>query len=237
MKKSSLLFTAVFSAAVIFSGCNQTEEAPSELDKLLEQVQTTHLTSDTPAGENGAETSSEDVTYRSVTGILVAFSEKNITVKADSEEHKFLLDGSTRILGGELSSAEAVTVTYSGGDDGEKDITAEVITVLDTNGAGEESAAETSDSESGETVTDLPELTEPEAPEINETADSSDTAVESDISDSLSLSDSTDVSDVISETTAFDETQESASDTAEALPEETAEQQTAQAEQSDTQSI
>lgn len=236
MKKSILLFTAVFSAAVIFSGCNQTEEAPSELDKLLEQVRTTHLTSDTPAGEDGVETSSEDVTYKSVTGILVSFSEKNITVKADNEEHKFLIDGSTQILGGELSSAEAVTVTY-GGDDGEKDITAEVITVLDTNGAGEESAAETSDSESGETVTDLPELTEPEAPEINETADSSDTAVESDISDSLSLSDSTDVSDVISETTAFDETQESASDTAEALPEETAEQQTAQAEQSDTQSI
>lgn len=236
MKKSILLFTAVFSAAVIFSGCNQTEEAPSELDKLLEQVRTTHLTSDTPAGEDGVETSSEDVTYRSVTGILVSFSEKNITVKADNEEHKFLIDGSTQILGGELSSAEAVTVTY-GGDDGEKDIAAKVITVLNTSGTDEESSTETSDLESGEAVTDLPELTEPEAPEVNETAESSDTAAESDISDSLSLSDSADVSDVIPETAASDETQESASDTAETLTEETAEQQTAQAEESDSQNI
>ncbi|MCM1055151.1 MAG: hypothetical protein NC394_06485 [Bacteroides sp.] len=143
MKKNILAFTAAFSLAVLFSGCNNSEEGPSELDKLLEQLQTTHLTSDVPEDAESDESAAEGTTYRSVTGVLVSFTEKEITVKAEDKEQSFIISGDTQILGGALPSADAVTVTYDEDDENEKGPTALIITVLN---AGED--AELSDAPS-----------------------------------------------------------------------------------------
>lgn len=157
MKKNILAFTAALSLAVLFSGCGNAEEAPSELDMLLEQLQTTHLNTGTPENAEDTDETTESLTYKSSTGTLVSFTDSSITIKNDNKEQKFLLDENTKILGGELASAEAVTVTYNEADGNEKNLTADIITVLslnDENTDSETAVPETDSSDASDTQTD-----------------------------------------------------------------------------------
>lgn len=170
MKKNILAVIAAFSLAVLFSGCNNSEEPPDELKMLLEQLQTTHLNVDTPENAEDADSTTENITYKSSTGLLVSFTEDSITIKADNKEQKFLLDENTQILGGELTSAEAVTVTYNETDGKEKNITADIITVLRLNDENTDSAPETA----------VPET------DLSDTSDTSDTLTDAPAQDSTS---------------------------------------------------
>lgn len=161
MKKNIPAFIVAFSLAVSFSGCNNSEEPPDELEKLLQQLQTTHLNVDAPENAEDADSTTENITYKSSTGLLVSFTEDSITIKADNKEQKFILGENTQILGGELTSAEAVTVTYNETDGKEKNITADIITVLrlndeNTDSAPETAVPETDSSDTSDTLTDAP---------------------------------------------------------------------------------
>lgn len=170
MKKNIIAVIAAFSLAVLFSGCNNSEEPPDELEMLLEQLQTTHLNVDAPENAEDADSTTENITYKSSTGLLVSFTEDSITIKADNKEQKFLLDENTQILGGELTSAEAVTVTYNETDGKEKNITADIITVLRLNDENTDSAPETDSSDTSDT-SDTPT----DAPLEDSTSDIADT--------------------------------------------------------------
>lgn len=175
MKKNILAVIAAFSLAVLFSGCNNSEEPPDELEMLLEQLQTTHLNVDTPENAEDADSTTENITYKSSTGLLVSFTEDSITIKADNKEQKFILDENTQILGGELTSAEAVTVTYNETDGKEKNITADIITVLRLNDENTDSAPETAVPETDSSDTSDTSDTLTDAPAQESTSDIADT--------------------------------------------------------------
>lgn len=179
MKKNIPAFIAAFSLTVMFSGCNNSEEPPDELEMLLEQLQTTHLNVDAPENAEDADSTTENITYKSSTGLLVSFTEDSVTIEADNKEQKFILDENTQILGGELTTAEAVTVTYNETDGKEKNITADIITVLRLNDENTDSVSETAvpetDSSDTSDASDISEtLTDPPLQDV--TSDIADTA-------------------------------------------------------------
>ena len=185
MKKNIPAFIAAFSLTVMFSGCNNSEEPPDELEMLLEQLQTTHLNVDAPENAEDADSTTENITYKSSTGLLVSFTEDSVTIEADNKEQKFILDENTQILGGELTSAEAVTVTYNETDGKEKNITADIITVLRLNDENTDSVSETAvpetDSSDTSDASDISEtLTDPPLQDV--TSDIADTASDETVS-------------------------------------------------------
>ena len=185
MKKNIPAFIAAFSLTVMFSGCNNSEEPPDELEMLLEQLQTTHLNVDAPENAEDADSTTENITYKSSTGLLVSFTEDSVTIEADNKEQKFILDENTQILGGELTSAEAVTVTYNETDGNEKNITADIITVLRLNDENTDSVSETAvhetDSLDTSDASDISEtLTDPPLQDV--TSDIADTASDETVS-------------------------------------------------------
>lgn len=133
MKKYIII--AAVACVMLLSGCSQAEEDHSELDNLIEQLQTTHLNTGSPEG--GTETE-EAIPYKSLTGTVASFSESEITVKADGKEQKFTINETTQILGGSRDSAKTVTVTYCEPEKKSKSITANVITILESTEAGTE---------------------------------------------------------------------------------------------------
>lgn len=138
MKKNILIFTAAAACIMLFSGCSSQAEDTSELDNLLEQLQTTHLNTGSP--EEGAETE-EAIPFKSLTGTVSSFSESELTVKADGKEQKFTLDESTQILGGDRDAAKTVTVTYCEPEKKSRSTVANVITILETTDTGTENTS------------------------------------------------------------------------------------------------
>ena len=142
MKKHML--GAVLIAALFLSGCSS-EEPPSELDKLIEQLQTSQITSetvpeeteDTTTPENTEETSDkpdetpDSVTYDSVTVTVLSIEDGHISVESGGVIYNIIIDENTRIFGGDISETKTVTITYALTDNStETDITAAFITVL-----------------------------------------------------------------------------------------------------------
>ena len=143
MKKHIL--RAVIIAALLLSGCSS-DEPPSELDILIEQLQTSQITSETvpdetsediTTPENTEETSDEPndiadaVTYDSVTVTVVSVEEDHISVESGGVTYNIIIDENTQIFGGDISEKKTVTITYVLTNNGTAtDITAAFITVL-----------------------------------------------------------------------------------------------------------
>lgn len=138
MKKIISIFAAAAACVTLLAGCGS-EEAPNELDMLIEQLQTTHLNTGSP--EDSAEIEMANP-YKSLTGAVISFNETGITVKSDGNEQKFVINEETQILGGIPSAAKSVTITYCEPEKKSKGIIANVITIIDS---AEESVADTSD--------------------------------------------------------------------------------------------
>ncbi len=144
MKKIISVFAAAAVLATLSVGCGS-EEAPDELDLLIDQLQTTHLNTSSP--EDSAE--SEEVNpYKSLTGTVISFTETDITVKSDGKELKFIINEETQILGGTPSAANAVTVTYCEPEKKSKGTVANVITIVGSSNKNEEITSDASLSDS-----------------------------------------------------------------------------------------
>ena len=142
--KKYLLGVALITALFI-SGCSS-DEKPSELDMLIEQLQTSQITSETvpeetsediTTPENTEETSdkpddvSDSVTYDSVTVTVLSVEEDHISVESGGVIYNIFIDENTRIFGGDISEMKTVTITYAMTNNGTSaDITASFITVL-----------------------------------------------------------------------------------------------------------
>lgn len=235
MKKHIMIFIAA-ACIMLFAGCSQAEEDHSELDSLIEQLQTTHLNTGSP--EEGAETE-EPVPYKSLTGTVTSFSESEITVRADGKEQKFTVNETTQILGGDRSTAKTVTVTYCEPEKKSKSTAANVITILesaeadtenivteptpqavsetteDTSAHTEESAADTeSESEpASQPETEANTVTETDAEET--TTETEDTATETEPKETP-----TETEDIAAETEA-DTQSETETEAQEDVPAET----------------
>lgn len=177
MKKYIVIFVAAAACVMLFAGCSQAEEDHSELDSLIEQLQTTHL--NTGAPEGGAKTE-EAIPYKSLTGIVASFSESEITVIADGKKQKFSIDETTQILGGSRDLAKTVTVTYCEPEKKSKSTTANVITILESTEAGTENTVveptPQTDTETAEATSAAPAESPVESESIAQTEE---TAVES----------------------------------------------------------
>lgn len=144
MKKIILLFSAAAVLATLLTGCGS-EEAPDELDLLIEQLQTTHLNTASPSDTDEPE---EVNPYKSLTGTVISFTETDITVKSDGKESKFIINEETQILGGTPSATNAVTVTYCEPEKKSKGTVANVITVVGSSDEKEENTSDVSSSDS-----------------------------------------------------------------------------------------
>ena len=149
MKKQFLAVTVII-AALFLSGCSS-DDAPSELDILIEQLQTMQITSETEPEETSEEeittpdnteeaadvpdgSNIDSVTYDSVTVTVLSVEEDHITVESEGITYNIIIDDNTQIFGGEISEDKTVTVTYILYNDGsESNIMALFITVLPDN--------------------------------------------------------------------------------------------------------
>lgn len=146
MKKQFLAAAVVSVAALFLAGCNS-DEQPSELDNLINQLQTSQMTSETEPEETPDEITkpedsdkSEDdpdgngnnaVTYDSVTVTVLSLEEDHISVESGGVVYNIIIDDNTQIFGGDISESKTITVTYIlTENDTEVNITAAVITVL-----------------------------------------------------------------------------------------------------------
>lgn len=150
-KRLPIAAAFIFSVSMLLSGCNS-EEPPSELDSLIEQLQTMHITSETIPEETSddvsvsentsepvtaeatGETASGDnspVTYNSITVTVLSVEEGHIAVEYNGVVYNIIIDESTGIFGGDISENKTVTITYVRNDnDSETGILASAITVL-----------------------------------------------------------------------------------------------------------
>lgn len=138
MRKHKLITIGVLLFSLLLSGCNS--ETDPELDRLIESLPAVQI-NDGKISYDPVSEEEADTPYSSVTGNIVSFSSKDITVKYDGKEYKFTVDGDTKIFGGEIKASEAVTVTYEG-DLSDKKLTAKIITVLSENGEAETDSSE-----------------------------------------------------------------------------------------------
>lgn len=214
MKKSILIISAA--CIMLLAGCSSAEEDHSELDNLIEQLQTTHLNTGSP---EGAPETEEAIPYKSLTGTVTAFSENGITVKAEGVEKKFTVDETTQILGGDRETAKTVTVIYCEPEKKSKSITANVITIIESSGTGTESTAALP-----EPQTDA--VTETAAESVSESEEQSETAAETETEPEDTAADTGAEPEDTSEATKPEETVTEAEETTDTEPEETAEDQT-----------
>ena len=115
MKKQ--LFAAILIAVLVLSGCS-TDESPSELDILIEQLQTTQITSETvpeetsedlPVPENTEETSEETYSAESTEEPPISDNTEDISEDTTSSENT---DGTEESSDGSTSlTYNSVTVT------------------------------------------------------------------------------------------------------------------------------
>lgn len=159
MKKNILCFIAALIGISVFSGCNS-EQGPSELDLLIENLPTSNLTQE--ALENSDADSSSDAAeiYKSVTGAVVSVSEDGITVSSEGKEHKFIIDESTKVLGGTLETAVNVTISYNEASLSDKNYIAEIVTVLKTIESSEEGSITPNSDENTQPVENTEEQTD-----------------------------------------------------------------------------
>ena len=141
MKKTLSAAAAVIAAALLVSACSS-EETPSELDNLINSLQTSQLppetvpeeTDNTEETENTAEVTessegSPNVVYSSLTGTVVSAEESLFSVESNGIRYDIIISESTEIFGGTLSEEKKVTVTYISSEDTDS-ITAAAITIL-----------------------------------------------------------------------------------------------------------
>lgn len=173
MKNNRLLTVGVLLLSLLLSGCNS--ETDPELEDIIGNLPAAQI-SDGKINFDPPVSDEEDNTqYSSLTGIIVSASSKEITVKCNSIEYKFTIDGNTRIFGGEIEVSEAVTVTYEG-DLSEKKTIAEIITVLSKD-VSDNSVSDIFSEESPVTV-DTEAETEPAETSAEETTADTETAAE-----------------------------------------------------------
>lgn len=141
MKKMFSAVAVAVAAALSISACSS-EEPPSELDNLINSLQTSQLspetepeeTEDTEETENTAETTKSDgdsdtVVYNSLTGTVLSTEESLFSFESDGIQYDILISESTEIFGGALSEGQTVTVTYISTEENDN-ITAVAITIL-----------------------------------------------------------------------------------------------------------
>lgn len=175
MKKGILIFTAAVVFAAFLSGCSS-EEGPSELDSIIEQLQTTHLNTGSPEENPITE---EAIPYKSLTGAVISFNGSEITVITDGKEQKFALDENTQILGGSCDKAKTVTITYCEPEKKSKSTIANVITILElTADSIIFETTEPIETENAESVSDTVSDTTAENTSELITASTQDTAVD-----------------------------------------------------------
>lgn len=151
MKKRILSILLVLFGISVFPACNS-EQGPSELDLLIENLPTSNLTEAPPEGSDESSTDTEASAYKSATGVLVSVSEDSITISAEGKEYKFLIDENTRILAGSLPSAVNITVSYNEASVSDKNYIAEIITVLNTTETSEKDSQTQNSDESTEPI-------------------------------------------------------------------------------------
>ena len=136
----------ILAVSVIFSGCSS-DESPSELDMLIEQLQTVHMTSETipeevsddaPVSENtdeqvtaepadgtseevtentDASENNDPITYNSITVTVLSIADGRISVEYNGVVYSIIIDENTNIFGGDISEEKTVTITYILNDD------------------------------------------------------------------------------------------------------------------------
>lgn len=153
MKKNIFVLAAAAACIILMAGCGS-EEGPDELDMLIEQLQTTHLNTGSPEDSAPNE---EESRYKSITGAVVSFTETGITVKSNGSENKFVINEETQIMGGQLSSAKEVTVTYCEPEKKSKGTIANVITIIysaneSIENTSETFASDTTDKETSDSI-------------------------------------------------------------------------------------
>lgn len=161
MKKNIFVLAAAAACIILMAGCGS-EEGPDELDMLIEQLQTTHLNTVSPEDSAPNE---EESRYKSITGAVVSFTETGITVKSNGSENKFVINEETQIMGGQLSSAKEVTVTYCEPEKKSKGTIANVITIIysaneSIENTSETFASDTTDKETSDSIS-VESITEP----------------------------------------------------------------------------
>lgn len=161
MKKNIFVLAAAAACIILTAGCGS-EEGPDELDMLIEQLQTTHLNTGSPEDSVPNE---EESRYKSITGAVVSFTETGITVKSNGSENKFVINEETQIMGGQLSSAKEVTVTYCEPEKKSKGTIANVITIIysaneSIENTSETFASDTTDKETSDSIS-VESITEP----------------------------------------------------------------------------
>ena len=140
MKKKHYAVAVIISAALLLSACNS-NESPSELDNLIDSLQTSHLPPETEPEETGDTEETEDtagitepddgptdVVYGSLTGTVLAVEENLFSVESNGIRY-VLVSENIEIFGGTLSEGKTVTVTYTSSE-GSDNITVIAITVL-----------------------------------------------------------------------------------------------------------
>lgn len=159
MKKHiiGILITLVGISA--FSGCNS-EQGPSELDLLIENLPTSNLTQEAPENSDADSSSDAAEIYKSVTGAVVSVSEEGITVNAEGKEHKFIIDENTKVLGGSLENAVNITISYNEASLSDKNYIAEIVTVLKTIEPSEEDSTTPNSDENTQPVENTEEQTD-----------------------------------------------------------------------------
>lgn len=161
MKKNIFVLAAATACIILMAGCGS-GEGPDELDMLIEQLQTTHLNTGSPEDSAPNE---EESRYKSITGAVVSFTETGITVKSNGSENKFVINEETQIMGGQLSSAKEVTVTYCEPEKKSKGTIANVITIIysaneSIENTSETFASDTTDKETSDSIS-VESITEP----------------------------------------------------------------------------
>lgn len=149
MKKILSAALAVIAAALLITACSS-EESHSELDNLINSLQTSNLppetepeeTADTEGTENTEEaTESSDnspaVVYSSLTGTILSAEGNIFTVEFNGIRYDILISENTEIFGGTLSEEKTVTVTYASSEDADG-ITAIAITILQSESSDQE---------------------------------------------------------------------------------------------------
>lgn len=159
MKKHIIGILIALVGISAFSGCNS-EQEPSELDLLIENLPTSNLTEEAPENSDADSSSDTAEIYKSVTGSVVSVSEDGITVSAEGKEHKFIIDENTKVLGGTLETAINITVSYNEAFFSDKNYIAEVITVLSTSESSDEGSITPNSDENTQPVENTGEQTD-----------------------------------------------------------------------------
>ena len=112
-KRLPTVVTFIFAVSVLLSGCNS-EEPPSELDALIEQLQTMHITSETTPEETSDDVSVSENTEEPVTVETTTETSEEVTDTENTEAVSDNTEETTDASGDNNSSSityNSVTVT------------------------------------------------------------------------------------------------------------------------------